>query len=115
MVNGIRFEGTKGAVFCDREKCLATNPDHLLGDIPDIIRREAHKANFIDMLTKNARPVATAEIGHRSATVCHLVYAAVRLNAHLKWNPVTERIEGENATLANRALELPRNTHWYNI
>ncbi|MDR1789600.1 MAG: Gfo/Idh/MocA family oxidoreductase [Opitutaceae bacterium] len=116
LVNGIRFEGTRGSIFCDRSKAVPSNPSIFAGDIPSRnADRDAHKANFLAMITRNAPPAASAEVGHRSATLCHLVYAAARLNTAFKWNPVTERAEGPNADLVNRSFELPRRSHFYNL
>lgn len=115
MVNGIRFEGTAGSIFCDRSKAIPSNPAIFAGDLADTPKPDAHKENFYNMITKGERPSASAEVGHRSATVCHLVYAAARLNTAFKWNPVLERAEGQNADLVNRSLELPRRNYFYNI
>ncbi|MDR2675216.1 MAG: Gfo/Idh/MocA family oxidoreductase [Opitutaceae bacterium] len=117
LTNGIRFEGGEGFVFCDRVKTIASSPAMLDagGFEGKAINRAAHLKNFIDMITQGAAPCAPAETGHRSATLCHLVYTAVRLRAHLKWNPVMERFEGAGAVLANRALAIPRKEEWYHI
>jgi hypothetical protein len=36
------------------------------------------------------------EIGHRSATVCHLGNIAVRLDRKIRWDPSAERIVGDD-------------------
>ncbi|MDR0353612.1 MAG: Gfo/Idh/MocA family oxidoreductase [Opitutaceae bacterium] len=117
LTNGIRFEGSEGFIFCDRVKTLASSPTLLdAGDFEGkTINRAAHLKNFMDMITQGAAPCAPAETGHRSATLCHLVYTAVRLRAHLKWDPVMERFEGAHAGLANRTLAIPRKEEWYHI
>ena len=37
-------------------------------------------------------PFATAEIGHRTASICHLNNIAMTVKRPLKWDPKTERI-----------------------
>ena len=56
-------------------------------------------------MTRN-RPNAYAEIGHRSATVCHLVNITKRLGRHLRWDPTAERFLGDDE--ANSQLDRPR-------
>ena len=53
-------------------------------------------------------PICTAEIGHRTATVCHLNGIAERLNRPIKWDPVKEEIIGDAE--ASRWLDRPRRT-----
>ena len=40
-------------------------------------------------------PICDVEIGHRSATVCHLGNIAVRLGRKIKWDPSAEQIVGD--------------------
>ena len=40
-------------------------------------------------------PVCDAEIGHRSASVCHLGGVALRLGRKLKWDPEKETFVGD--------------------
>jgi hypothetical protein len=42
-------------------------------------------------------PFATAEIGQRTATICHLNNIAMRLGNPLKWDPVAERTNDDEA------------------
>jgi hypothetical protein len=52
------------------------------------------------------RPIADVEIGHRTATVCHLNSIAEILQRPIKWDPVREEIIGD--PLAARLTERPR-------
>jgi hypothetical protein len=51
-------------------------------------------------------PVADVEIGHRSATVCHLGNIARWLGRKLQWDPASETFPGDDE--ANRLLDRPR-------
>jgi Oxidoreductase family, C-terminal alpha/beta domain len=42
-----------------------------------------------------AKPICDVEIGHRSATVCHLGNIAIRLGRKINWDPVKEIIVGD--------------------
>jgi hypothetical protein len=67
---------------------------------------KSHLANLVDCIKTRNRPNAYAEIGHRSATVCHLVNITKRLGRHLKWDPAAEHFVGDNE--ANALLDRPR-------
>jgi hypothetical protein len=52
--------------------------------------------------------MATAEIGHRTATVCHLNNIAMILGRALKWDPKAEKVVGDdqaNALLTPKMRE----------
>ena len=51
-------------------------------------------------------PICDVEIGHRSATVCHLGNIAVRLGREIRWDPSAERIVGDAE--AEKWLDRPR-------
>jgi hypothetical protein len=50
--------------------------------------------------------VADVQIGHRSATVCHLGNIARLLGRKLAWDPTSETFPGDDE--ANRPLDRPR-------
>ena len=43
-----------------------------------------------DCVRSRKTPICEAEIGHRSASLCHLGVIAVRLGRKLTWDPVKE-------------------------
>jgi len=49
------------------------------------------------------KPVASAAIGHRSTTVCHLVNICRELGRKLHWDPVKEEFVGDEEANALRA------------
>lgn len=113
--NSLLFLGTEGWIWCDRSKVLASSPS-ILEAGPDLeggLDRDRHKTNFVDLITSGVPAYAPPEVGHRSATICHLGLIATLLNAHLKWNPATELFEGERADLANRYIWKTRRGDWY--
>ena len=51
--------------------------------------------NFFDCIRSRQPPVCDAEIGHRSASVCHLGVIALRLGRKLQWDPAKEAFVGD--------------------
>jgi len=65
-----------------------------------------HLQNWIDCIKTRKRPVADVEIGHRSATLCHLGNIARWLNRPLRWDPEREIFPGDDE--ANALLRRPQ-------
>jgi hypothetical protein len=54
--------------------------------------------------------MAPAEVGHRTASICHLINVAMRLKRPLKWDPVREVVQGDDE--ANRMLLRSMRSPW---
>ena len=52
--------------------------------------RHNHVENWLDCIKSREKPIADVEIGHRSATVCHLGNIARWTGHKLRWDPVKE-------------------------
>ena len=109
-----RFEGADGWVDVSRGD-LKTLPESLKKEIigPDEIhlyQSRDHKQNFLDCIKSRKDPIAGAETGHRSATLCHLGNIAMLLGRKLKWDPVKERFIGDSA--ANSMLARSMRAPW---
>ena len=59
-------------------------------------------ANFVDCIKSRELPICDVEIGHRSATVCHLGNIAVRLGRKIQWDPAAEKMIGDEEAAARR-------------
>lgn len=107
----IQFIGEKGEVLVSREDRLDTTPASLKNqplrpnDIHLYVSNN-HEDNWIQCIKTRRQPIATAEIGHRTATVCHLSGIAERLGRPIKWDPVKEEIIGDPE--ASRWMDRPR-------
>jgi hypothetical protein len=93
------FYGDKGTVLVDRQKILADKPEILKtqfgsGDTRLTVSKD-HYQNFLDCIKSRQKPICDVEIGHRSATVCHLGNIAVRLGRKIQWDPAKEQITGD--------------------
>ena len=112
--NGVTFEGTDGSIFVSRGRISADPPEILdqpvnAGDVKLYESRD-HRGDWVDCMRERRRPICDVEIGHRSATVCHLGNIALRLGRKLSWNPEGERFVGDDE--ANRLLSRPMRAPW---
>ncbi len=111
---GIRFEGSAGWVFVTRGRIQA-GPKAILADVtrPDEIHlyeSRNHRGNFLDCVKTRRSPVAPAEIGHRTASMCHLGNLAMLLARPLRWDPTKERFVDDPQ--ADRLLDRQMRTPW---
>ncbi len=108
-----RFEGSEGWVFVTRGK-IDAEPKSLLkekigADEIKLYNSRDHKQNFLDCIRSRKAPIASAEIGHRSSTVCHLGNIAMLLDRKLKWDPKKERFINDSAanSMISRSMRAP--------
>ncbi|MBM4019486.1 MAG: Gfo/Idh/MocA family oxidoreductase [Planctomycetes bacterium] len=107
-----RFEGAEGWVSADNK---ADPPSILSSAIrPDEVRLydtrgETHMQNFLRCIRTREEPAAPVEVGHRSASVCHLGNIAMMLGRKVKWDPAAERFvnDPEADRLLFRAMRSP--------
>ena len=105
---GLKLEGDEGWIFIHVHgaKLEASNPA-LLQELDDwkkkdgalhevrLGRSPGHHRNFLDSVKSRKQPVASAEIGHRTASLCHLNNIGLRLGRPLKWDPKKEKFIGD--------------------
>ncbi|MFP4172870.1 MAG: hypothetical protein ACLFV4_08155 [Candidatus Hydrogenedentota bacterium] len=109
--------GEKGSIAIDRGTYEFDPPE--LGEEPledpDAVldRSGHHYRNWLDCIRTRNRPIADVEIGHRSASVCHLANIARWVSEvtgetgqRLEWEPATERFT--NSAWGNHFLDRPR-------
>ena len=73
--------------------------------IPDHVR------NFLDAVKSRQDPIEPVEIGHRTATLCHLGNIAMRLKRKIRFDPATEQIPGDQE--AQAMLARPMRPPWH--
>ncbi len=112
--HGVKFEGSDGWIWVTRGKIEASDPEMLVTPLPSNAIRLAesndHMGNFFDSIQSRKPPICEAEIGHRSATVCHLGVISLRLGRKLQWNPQAEQFV--NDPEANRWLKRELRKPW---
>lgn len=113
--NGIIFEGTKGRIFVNRGKITGTpieeNWDkdaYTDEDVSQLYKgkpHEGHKNNFYRCIREGGLTVSDPFSHIQAMSVCHLSAIAARLNRQLKWDPVTEKIIGDDQAAAMQSRE----------
>jgi hypothetical protein len=108
------FHGERGKLFLSRNS-YRTEPEELLPP-PDPKEKSKwsgdghvarpHLRNWLDAIRTRGGVNAPVEVGHRSASVCHLANIARRLNRELRWDSIHETFIDD--TEANRLLSRPR-------
>jgi predicted dehydrogenase len=103
--NGIKFEGTDGWIWVNRKEIAASSDDLLSTALPDnavrLYQSDDHMANFFECAASRKEPAAPAEVGHRSATICHLGVISLRVGGKLQWDLDKELFVGDNAAAGN--------------
>lgn len=109
--NGIRFVGSEGWIWVNRSDLEANKEDIISTPLPASASRlevsNDHMGNFFDCLRSRRDPVASVEVGHRSASVCHLGTISLRLRRKLQWDAAQEVFTGEGAREANEFIARP--------
>lgn len=99
---GTTFEGEKGKIQVNRGKLIVEPREIIDGPIPlgPKDTSTAHHQNWLQAIRDGSRPVADVEIGHRTATACHLGNIAARLGREIKWDASAQRIVGDEEAAA---------------
>ena len=97
--HGVKFQGSNGWIFVTRGRIEASDDDFLSTPLPSSAVRlyasNDHMGNFFDCVRSRKQPICDVEIGHRSASLCHLGVIALRLGRKLEWNPEGEQFVGD--------------------
>ena len=115
--NGNAFYGTKGflllgkndnfRLYGERNKLI----EEMAADGRNTENTLVHHADFIDSIRDGSRPRADIQLGHHSATACHLGNIAARLQRTLFFDSDAEKFDGDEE--ANRLLTRNyRDGHW---
>ena len=110
----VTFVGEKGRIHVTRKDITADPAELLKAELGASDQRlyvsKDHYQNFLDCVKSREKPAADVEIGHRTATVCHLGNMAVRLGRKIAWDPVKEQIAGDAE--ASSMLSRPYRAPW---
>lgn len=109
------FHGTKGRMRMGRNT-FTTDPEDLVKNAPDESVKDKwkgagyvakpHLENWLQCIRTRGLPNAPIEVGHRTATVCHLANIVRELSRPLTWDPKTERFTDDDQ--ADRRITRPR-------
>jgi predicted dehydrogenase len=111
---GTTFIGDKGKIEVNRGK-LVTEP----ADLKDrkftssdvrLYNSGGHHRNFLDCIKSRELPICDVEIGHRTATACHLGNIVARLGRKITWDAKAEQIVGDEE--AQKMVDRPYRAPW---
>jgi len=121
--NGVRFHGASGWIFVSRMTLEASDPAILRAAPEEDTRAfddrnrneeipgtDEHQNNWLEAIRTGKRCAAGIELGHRSATVCHLGNIAMRLARPLEWDPAREAFRSD--PVANIVKGKPFRAPW---
>jgi Predicted dehydrogenases and related proteins len=120
--NGILFTGTEGWIFVSRgdQQVTSSDPNQpksrvkaLDASDPKILSplgegswrapvSNNHHVNWLEAVKNRTQPLTSAEIAHRSCTVCLLQHIAMKLKRKLYWDPLKEKFKNDDD--ANKML-----------
>lgn len=121
--NHARLAGMFGGLFVGERGWLTSNtgagpveggPEEVLRELALPSREvtsgaNTHHANWFECIRTRRRPSSHEEIGHRSASLGHLVALSYKLGRSLKWDPEHEEFTGDETAnrLRARAMREP--------
>ena len=112
--DGATFVGSKGKIYVTRGK-IVSEPEELSkeplkeSDVHLYVSGNHHK-NFLECIKSRELPICDVEIGHRSATACHLGNIAIRTGRKIQWDAAKEQIVGDAGAAA--MLSRPYRDPW---
>lgn len=87
-------EGTKGKINVDRSE-LTSEPGAIVDEPLEenairVYHSDNHMRNWLNCVFSREIPICDVEIGHRSASICHLANIGYRVRRTLNWDPKKE-------------------------
>jgi predicted dehydrogenase len=112
---GVTFVGEKGTIYVRRGSINVTlggekvkDPYRLPTGGVKLYVSNGHHANWLECIKSRKPPICDVEIGHRSATVCHLGNIAIRTGRKIIWDPEAETIPNDKEAAAMLTKEYRR-------
>jgi predicted dehydrogenase len=107
------FEGSDGKIFVTRGD-LRTEPEGILKEPLGekafrVYPSSNHRKNWLECIRSRKEAICPAEVGSRSASVCHLANIGYQLRRTLRWDPALERFvdDAEANKLVSRTPREP--------
>lgn len=113
--HGVLITGEKGRIFVDRGRITGKPIEEQDADasLKDPVMEAAkalfhgndarlgdHMGNFFDAYQKGLPPVSDVVSQHRVVSACHLANISIRLGRKITWDPVAEKIVGDDEAQA---------------
>ncbi len=106
--NGVKFIGTDGWIWVNRDEISASSKELLRAPLPsNAVRLEVshnHMKNFFEAVRSRKDPISPIEEGHRSAVIGHLIVIGLRSGRKFQWDPDKEIFVDDSAEIGNAQL-----------
>jgi predicted dehydrogenase len=112
LPTGINYIGEEGWIYVSHagdKKFEASDPKILTSEIKEneihLYQSKEHHGNWLECIKSRKQPISPIEMGHRACSVCLISHIAMKVPGLLKWNPKTEKFEGNdraNSMLKNK-------------
>lgn len=116
LPSGVTWEGEDGSISCGHGGWSRSDPPTLLTSRIGANEKKLypgsppHHQNFVECVLTREEPNAPVEVGHRTATLCHLGNIAMQLGRKLRWDPAAEHFIGDDE--ANAMMARPMREPW---
>lgn len=112
--DGCTFTGSLGTIYVNRPVIESTPESILKEPLTDkdarVYPANNHFGNWLECIKSRKDPICTAEIGARSAAICHLAAIGYELRRPLKWDGAANRFLGDDD--ANKLLDYTMRGPW---
>jgi predicted dehydrogenase len=115
---GVKWIGTEGWVWVDREQFDAVNPEwKRYRNLPDDLRKvklyesRNHHRNFLDCVKSRQPTITPVETAHHSAIPGHLGLISLLTGRKIRWDVASEKILGDEA--ASKLLTREYRAPWH--
>lgn len=111
---GTTFIGDSGTLYVNRGELRSDPPELVQFDVPEEHRLAEsldHFHNWFQCIQTREKPICDAEIGHRTATACHLGNIAIRSGRKVLWDPELERLKDASEDI-RRYFSKPYRLPW---
>ena len=112
--SGCTFEGTDGTLYVDRGVMESSRPEILSAPLSATDQRvypsNQHMRNWLDCVRERRQAICPVEVGHRTASICHLANIGYQLRRPLHWDPVKEQFRKDPE--ANRLVSRKPRAPW---
>jgi predicted dehydrogenase len=113
---GVEFYGTKGRLFASKRgklEVFGERNERIATPKPtEPAQEHAHQQDLIDAVKAGRKPNAEIEIGHLSASLCHLANISTRIARTVQFDPAREQVVGDDQAAALLSRKYRTEGHW---
>lgn len=95
----VRFFGKGGTLDISRRFFETSQPELVAMELKTSDERlyvsDSHERDWIHAIKEGSKPICDVEIGHRTATICHIANLAYEFRRPLEWDPEKEEFKDD--------------------